>query len=54
MKEYTWMVWQYNRLVGYVTAYSEWEAYTKAANSFGSNFYIERPYEVASEKNVSA
>lgn len=42
MKEYTWMVWQYNRLVGYVTAFSEWEAYARASKSYGSNFYVER------------
>jgi hypothetical protein len=54
MKEYTWMVWQNNRLVGYVTAYSEWEAYSRAASMFGSNFYVERPYEASSEKNISA
>ena len=31
MKEYTWTVWQNNRLAGYVVAYSEWEAYAKAS-----------------------
>jgi hypothetical protein len=42
MKEYTWMVWQYNRLVGYVGGCSEWEAYVRAAKYYGSNFYVER------------
>lgn len=42
MKPYTWMVWQHNRLVGYVVAYSEWDAYAKAAKEYGSFFYIER------------
>jgi hypothetical protein len=42
MREYTWMVWQHNRLVGYVVAYSEWEAYARAAKQYGSHFYIER------------
>ena len=54
MNEYTWMVWQNNRLVGYVTAFSEWEAYAKAAKMFGSNFYVERPYHQIKEKTVSA
>lgn len=54
MVEYTWMVWQNNRLVGYVTAYSEWAAYAKAAKMFGSNFYVERPFTVTKEKSVSA
>lgn len=42
MIEYTWIVWKNNRLVGYVMAYSEWEAYEKASKIFVSNFYIER------------
>lgn len=54
MTEYTWMVWQNNRLVGYVTAYSEWAAYAKAAKMFGSMFYIERHSEFHGEKNFSA
>jgi hypothetical protein len=54
MIEYTWMVWQNNRLVGYVTAFSEWEAYAIAAKMFGSNFYVERPYYQIKEKTVSA
>jgi CMP-N-acetylneuraminic acid synthetase len=54
MIEYTWMVWQNNRLVGYVTAFSEWEAYATAAKMFGSNFYVERPYYQNQEKTVSA
>ena len=54
MTEYTWMVWQHNRLVGYVTAYSEWEAYARASKMFGSNFYVERPWCHSQEKTVSA
>lgn len=54
MKEYTWMIWQNNRLVGYVTAYSEWEAYAKAAKMVGSSFYIERPWSQTQTKTVSA
>jgi hypothetical protein len=54
MDEFTWMVWQNNRLVGYVTAFSEWEAYAKAAKMFGSNFYVERPWSQTKEKTVSA
>jgi hypothetical protein len=45
MREYTWMVWQNNRLVGYIVAYSEWEAYARASKQYGSHFYIERRNE---------
>jgi hypothetical protein len=54
MKENTWMVWQNNRLAGYVVAYSEWEAYAKAAKIYGSNFYVEKPWSYSEEKSVSA
>ncbi len=54
MKPYTWMVWQNNRLVGYVVAYSAWDAYAKAAKEYGSHFYIERPWHEMTEKAVSA
>ena len=54
MREYTWLVWQNNRLVGYVTAYSEWDAYAKASKMFGSHFYIERRFLDTQEKTVSA
>jgi len=54
MNPYTWMVWQRNRLVGYVEAFSEWEAYAKAAKQYGSEFYIERPYTAHNKNSVSA
>lgn len=54
MKPYTWMVWKKNRLVGYVIAYSEWEAYAKAAKEYGSDFYVEQPWYEATKKTVSA
>lgn len=50
MKPYTWMVWKKNRLVGYVIAYSEWDAYAKASKEYGSDFYIERTYIEQKEK----
>lgn len=50
MKPYTWMVWQKNRLVGYVIAYSEWEAYKIASRDYGSDFYVERPWHEAEKK----
>lgn len=34
---YTWRVWKYNRLVGYVTAFSEWQAIFTAGKKFGSD-----------------
>ena len=54
MKAYTWMVWKRNRLVGYVVAYSEWEAYAKAAREYGSEFYLERPWSADQKNPVSA
>ena len=54
MNPYTWMVWKKNRLVGYIVAYSEWEAYAKAAKEYGSEFYIERPFTTNEKKSVSA
>lgn len=54
MKPYTWMVWKRNRLVGYVIAYSEWDAYKFAAKEYGSEFYLERPWEDQRKKVVSA
>lgn len=54
MKPYTWMVWKRNRLVGYVVAYSEWEAYKVAAKEYGSEFYVERPFSYNEKKTVSA
>lgn len=53
MKPYTWMVWKRNRLVGYVVAYSEWEAYRIASKEYGSEFYIERPY-TSNQKNTAS
>lgn len=54
MKPYTWMVWKKNRLVGYVIAYTEWEAYKIAAKYYGSDFYVEQPWHEATKKTVSA
>lgn len=54
MKPYTWVVWKNNRLVGYVEAYSEWDAYRIASKNYGSHFYLERPWHENQEKAVSA
>jgi len=42
MKCFIWAVWRRCRLVGYVNAYSEWEAQRKAQNQFGSEIFIVR------------
>lgn len=40
---YVWYVWKNNRLVGYVSAYGEWDALRSAKMRFGEeNLYIER------------
>lgn len=49
MPLYTWYVWQNNRLVGYVTAYGQWDALRSAKTKFGEGVFIERqPYAVQS------
>lgn len=53
MKPYTWVVWKNNRLVGYVVAISEWEAYKLASKEYTSNFYLERIFS-EQDKAVSA
>lgn len=40
--EYNWIVWKNCRLVGYVTAFSEWEATKKAEEKFGRDTFVER------------
>lgn len=50
----TWMVWKNNRLLGYVLARNEWEAYTTAAKEYGSDFYIESLWKESYRKVVSA
>lgn len=39
---HTWRVWQNNRIAGYVTAVSEYEAYSKAVTKYGSYVWVER------------
>jgi len=40
MNGYTWRVWKYNRLVGYITAGSEWQALWTAGQKFGSDYIM--------------
>lgn len=42
---YTWAVWKNNRLVGYVTAASEWDAIRSAHTKYGNGLYVERCLE---------
>lgn len=44
MKMYNWAVIQDCRLVGYVRAYSEWDAVRMAEKRFGDRFFVERVY----------
>lgn len=39
---YTWRVYQNNRFVGYVLAYGELEALSRAENRYGKYIRIER------------
>ena len=51
---YSWQVWKNNRLVGYVLAVSEWEAYRKATDKYGSNLYVYRTHTANGEKLVKS
>lgn len=44
MKMYNWAVIQDCRLVGYVRAYSEWDAVRMAEKRFVDRFFVERVY----------
>ena len=44
MKPFTWAVVQDCRLVGYVRAYSEWDAMRMAEKKYGSRLFVERVY----------
>jgi len=51
---YSWQVWKNNRLVGYVLAVSEWEAYRKATDKYGNNLYVYRMHTANGEKLVKS
>lgn len=42
MKLYTWAVVQDCRIVGYVKAYSEWDAMRFASMKYGERLFVER------------
>jgi len=44
MTMYTWAVIQDCRLVGYIRAYSEWDAIRMAETKYGSRLFVERVY----------
>ena len=44
MTMYTWSVIQDCRLVGYVRAYSEWDALKLAEQKYGARLFVERVY----------
>lgn len=44
MKLYTWAVIKDCRIVGYVRAYSEWDAMSFANRSYGDRLFVERIY----------
>jgi len=44
MTLYTWAVVQDCRIVGYVRAYSEWDAMKFAEMKYGSRLFVERVY----------
>ena len=44
MKLYTWAVIKECRIVGYVKAYSEWDAVAMANRKYGDRLFVERTY----------
>lgn len=55
MQLYTWAVVQDCRIVGYVRAYSEWDAVRMAEQKYGNRLFVERVYlgDWIGEKNES-
>ena len=39
---FSWRVFKDNRFVGYVVAFSQYDAYNKAKDKYGSNIWLER------------
>jgi hypothetical protein len=39
---YNWAVYKSCRIVGYITAYSEWEATAKAKAKYGKDIFLQR------------
>lgn len=44
MTLYTWAVVKECRIVGYVKAYSEWDALKMANTKYGQQLFVERTY----------
>ena len=42
MEKYTWRVWKNNRIAGYVSSYSEWDAVKFARMKFGCEVWVEK------------
>ena len=42
MQMYSWTVWKNCRIVGYVEAYSEYDANLKATRQYGRDIFLER------------
>lgn len=42
MQMYSWTVWKNCRIVGYVEAYSEYDANLKATTQYGRDIFLER------------
>ncbi len=42
MQMYSWAVWKNCRMVGYVEAYSEYDANLKATRQYGRDIFLER------------
>ena len=55
MKLYTWAVMQDCRIVGYIRAYSEWDAIKMAEKKYGGRLFVERTYlgEPVEEKGMT-
>jgi len=41
---FSWRVFQHNRFVGYVVAFSQYDAYNKAAEKYGDGIRLEKVF----------
>lgn len=53
MKMYSWAVWKNCRIVGYVEAYSEYDANLKATNKYGRDIFLERSIVSANPSDLA-
>ena len=53
MQMYSWAVWKNCRMVGYVEAYSEYDANLKATRQYGRDIFLERSVVSANHADLA-